>query len=142
MKVNYFKYAASKFENGIHKDLGQDSFNFISLKGQGAFGKGTGEMLPEIDGLRLCVLYFCAILFGLLVLLGIPTVGCVSHYHVDLQPRGADVDNDVVWSRACYCGMLGCEHCQWIIGVPRDPSVEPKFDVPAAGKLGSGITLQ
>lgn len=39
MKVNYFKYAANKFENGIHKELGQDSFNFISLKGQGAFGK-------------------------------------------------------------------------------------------------------
>ena len=27
------------FEGGIHTDMGQDSFNFITLKGQGAFGK-------------------------------------------------------------------------------------------------------
>lgn len=34
-----FNYGISKFEGGVHKQLGQDSFNFISLKGQGAFGK-------------------------------------------------------------------------------------------------------
>ena len=39
MKKDYFNYAISKFENGIHRELGQDSFNFLSLKGQGAFGK-------------------------------------------------------------------------------------------------------
>ena len=39
MKKDCFDYAISKFENGIHRELGQDSFNFLSLKGQGAFGK-------------------------------------------------------------------------------------------------------
>lgn len=34
-----FNRDISKFENGIHSSLGQDSFNFITLKGQGAFGK-------------------------------------------------------------------------------------------------------
>lgn len=37
-KQNYSLHV-DKFEGGIHNKLGQDSFNFINLKGQGAFGK-------------------------------------------------------------------------------------------------------
>ena len=41
-----------KFEGGIHKSLGQDSFNFITLKGQGAFGKVYKVSLPRIRSSR------------------------------------------------------------------------------------------
>ena len=34
-----YNLKVEKFEGGIHTTLGQDSFNFITLKGQGAFGK-------------------------------------------------------------------------------------------------------
>ena len=34
-----YNLMVDKFEGGIHSSLGQDSFNFITLKGQGAFGK-------------------------------------------------------------------------------------------------------
>lgn len=37
-KENYTQNIG-KFEGGIHKSLGQDSFNFVNLIGQGAFGK-------------------------------------------------------------------------------------------------------
>lgn len=34
-----YNIKVNQFEGGIHSSLGQDSFNFITLKGQGAFGK-------------------------------------------------------------------------------------------------------
>lgn len=37
-KHNY-NLDVQKFEGGIHKALTQDTFNFLNLKGQGAFGK-------------------------------------------------------------------------------------------------------
>jgi hypothetical protein len=37
-KHNY-DFNVRKFEGGIHSTLTQDSFNFVNLKGQGAFGK-------------------------------------------------------------------------------------------------------
>ena len=38
-KEHSYSYKESTFEGGIHSKLGQDSFNFLNLIGQGAFGK-------------------------------------------------------------------------------------------------------
>lgn len=38
-KSGVYDLHVGKFEGGLHQSLGQDSFNFITLKGQGAFGK-------------------------------------------------------------------------------------------------------
>ena len=34
-----FEYGTKLFENGIHNSIDQESFLFLKLKGQGAFGK-------------------------------------------------------------------------------------------------------
>ena len=39
-------------------------------------------------------------------------LGCVSHYHIDLQLRGTDVDNHVVWPCAYNGSVVGGNHCQ------------------------------
>lgn len=36
---DHYNFKVAEFEGGIHSEIGQDSFNFITLKGQGAFGK-------------------------------------------------------------------------------------------------------
>ena len=54
---------------------------------QGAFGKDTCKVLPQLNGLRVCVFHFYAIWLCAFVFLGIPTVGCVSNHHVDLYTK-------------------------------------------------------
>ena len=73
-----------------------------------------------------------------LCFLGIPAAGCVSNYHVDLYPRGTDIDYDVMWSCACDGGVLCCEHCQWVVGVPKNAGIEPEFDIPCRKGVGVG----
>ena len=103
---------------------------------QGTFGKGTGEVFPKLYGLRFCIFHFYAFWLCIFVLLGVPTVWCVSHDHVDLDPRGADINNNVMWSCAGDGGMLGCEHCQWVVWIPWDADIELKFDVPCRKGVG------
>ena len=62
-------------------------------------------MLPKLYGLCFGVFHVNAVRLCTPVLLRVPAVRCMSHYHVDLDPRGADVDHNIMWACACDGGM-------------------------------------
>ena len=103
---------------------------------QGSLGKGGGEMLPKLYGLCFGGFHFIAVRLCTPVLRRVPAVRCISHHHVDLDPRGANVDHYIVWACACDGGMLRRERCQKVSRVPRDPGIEPKFDVSSCQEVG------
>ena len=93
------------------------------------FGKGSGKMFPKINGLSFCVFHLYAVLLCASMLPRIPAVRSICHYDINVDPRGTNVDYDVMGARACDGGMFGSEHSERVTRVPRDPGIEPELNV-------------